>query len=507
MLRYAFRRVLWVFPSVIGVSLVVFFVLSLLPGRPEQLDASPRDLRHLRREAWLDLPLFFNVSPDDARTLTLKAVADVAGSDPAAIERGADELARLGGVALPYVLGKLDAHDPAERARIALALAPVAERMGLRTDGHHRDPREVVAFWSGFWKSRGIELRATAAHNAVVRYARYGTTARARELLLLDTFALGALIEALAPPRTDAGVLAVRRLVAVISHITGRDDRLDEHASAEEAALCIERWQAWWLVYGTDYTTLTGAARVGAFVVETRYGKWVLRALVLELGRNADGQPVLDDLRERMQRTLGMVALAIALAYLLAIPLGALSAWRARGHLDRAVATLVMVPYVLSPAVLATLALWLGWPESTPMLTATLILAAVLVADPTRQQRAELLPVLRTDYVRAAAARGAGALRVVLVHGLRNALLPLVTRAALELPGALTAAFVLEHALGLSGLGQATLEAVASHDVDWLMALAVLAAVWAVIALVATDVAAAIVDPRLRRALSSQRSA
>ena len=137
-----------------------------------------------------------------------------------------------------------------------------------------------------------------------------------------------------------------------------------------------------------------------------------------------------------------------------------------------------------------------------PLAWAVATLVAVFVADPARQGRAALLPVLASEQVRAARARGAGPWRVLFAHGLRNALAPVATRMSTEIPLALTACFVVERVYGLEGLGAATLEAVAAHDTRWLMALSLGGAVVAVVALVLSDVAYASLDPRLRVALT-----
>lgn len=203
-----------------------------------------------------------------------------------------------------------------------------------------------------------------------------------------------------------------------------------------------------------------------------------------------------------------MLLLGIAIAYLLAIGLGSLSAVYRGTALDRGIALGVLAPYALSPAVVGMLAIGLGWfpvagageVDLGPVLAAAALLALVLLADPTRHQRSSLGPVLAEDYIRAARGRGAGPWRVVVVHALRNALFPMVTRVTLELPAALTAVFVLERVFNLPGLGDSTIRAVQRGDSRWLMALAVAAAVWAVVALVLADVGHALLDPRARGA-------
>jgi ABC-type dipeptide/oligopeptide/nickel transport system permease component len=134
------------------------------------------------------------------------------------------------------------------------------------------------------------------------------------------------------------------------------------------------------------------------------------------------------------------------------------------------------------------------------------MIALSLVAAPTRQQRAALVAVLAQDFVRAARARGAGPARAIAVHGLRNAVLPVVTLAMLEPPMALGGAFVVERVFELHGLGELTLLAVQARDVSWLMAISIGAAAIAALGVIATDLAYVLVDPRLGPAVLSRRS-
>lgn len=503
MIRFAFRRMLWVFPSVIGVSLITFYVLSLVPRG----DMSPL-VEDQRRREFDDLPLFVNTDPEDVRDRTNRAKAAMVGDDSAlgmTREQGAEEIVRLGGAALPVLLPELDELGPQDRVRVALALAPLADRMHLETEGATRDPERVVVFWNRFWAARGVEFREGTAGSAVRRFARYGTEARAEQLMVLDTFALPALFAALEEPDGILEVESARRIVTMIVHMTAIDDPIAEDASSAEAVAAVRRWKRWWMVYQSDFVRLAGADRVAAFAVQTRYGKWAYEAVAMQLGLDRRGRPLFTELIRRTQVTFTILALGVALAYLLAIPLGSLAAWFRGTAVDHAIAAAVLVPYAASPALLATAAVGFGAEIEADTTLAAILLAVALLADPTRQQRSALLPALAADHVRAALARGAGRARVLFVHGLRNAMLPLVTRAAVELPVAITGCFVLEAALGLDGLGDATITAVSDHDHRWLMALSIAGAVWSVLALVLTDIAQATLDPRARSALTPQR--
>ncbi|MBI4699615.1 MAG: ABC transporter permease subunit [Deltaproteobacteria bacterium] len=497
MLRHAVRRLLWVAPSLLGVSLLTFFVLARVGERASPLSPGPGEhaQERARRAAFLDLPLFVNTAPRDVRARAAEAVLEM-GAGGARTERGRRELVRLGGAALPFVLPRLDTLAPPERAALALALAPVAGRMGLAAPAAPQDGAAAVLFWSRFWETRSAELREATARSAVERFARYGTEARADEVRVLDTLALDALFESLEEPGDRSSLGRTRRLVDLIAHATGQQDRIGPDADLDRASACVRRWQRWWLVYRSDFVPLLGAARVGAIFLQTRYGKWVHEAVVMRLGLDAQGRPVLHDLGARAAVTMALVLAAIALAYALAVPLGALgAAWRGRawGH---GLSAAALLPHVLSPAVLGVLAGTLGARSHGSIVVPSLVLALVLVADPTRHARTALVRELCEDHVRAVVARGAGPKRVLVVHALPAALVPVTCRLALELPFAVTGAFVLERVFGLSGLGEATTRAVQDHDTRWLMALALGFALVAALALVAADVAQAALDPR-----------
>jgi peptide/nickel transport system permease protein len=500
MLRHALRRLLWTLPTLIGISLVTFFLLSFVPDPTDDpafaASLSTDALAHLRRARFLDLPRFINLAPVDVRIRAARAAIAVADGDAGA-DDGRRELERLGGAALPYVLPRFDALPPEQRTRLALALAPIAQRMGLGTRDEVTDPNRAAAFWSRLWDDRGVEFRQASVRSAVSRLVRYGSTTRVADLIELDTFALDDVLGALRVPTDRAEIDRARALTDVAAHVTGRDDRIAPSDDGDAARACVERWQAFWAVYRSDYVPFTGPARVAAVLLETRYGKWALGALTQRFGRRMDGGAVLDELLARTPTTLAIVFAAIALAYAAAIPLGAISAAR-RGHrLELLIACVVLGLYAVPTAVIAVLLRGVFGASSAGIFGAALTLSLALIAAPTGQQRSALAATLTTDYVVAARARGATFTRATLVHGLRNALLPVVTLAALEGPMALGGAFVAERVFELHGLGEATIAAVRDRDTGWLMALSISAAGMAAVFVLLSDLGGAMIDHRL----------
>jgi ABC-type dipeptide/oligopeptide/nickel transport system permease component len=507
MLRYALRRTLWAIPTLFGVSLLVFFVTTLIPdpaGSPLLLPSVARwdpsavlALEERRRAHFLDLPRFFNLRPSDVETRAEEALAHVVQDDDEA-RLAAHRLARLGGAALPYVLPKLDNLAPAARGRVAVALGPVAERMGLG-DRRLADPDRAVLFWGRFWDDRALDFTDSAVERAVHRLVLHATDLRQDELLEVDTFGLDEVMRAMKETHDRQ---ALSRLASVASHVTGRTTLVPEDADPTFVRRAVADWEEWWYVHRADYVRLEGAERVGATLGETRYGKWVLRAVSGELGVSTrDGEPVIDKLRARTPLTLAMSALAMLASYALAVPLGVLGAWQ-RGHaVDRVLAVLLFAMYSLPTFWAAELLARTVPPGTASLLLPVTALTLGSLASLSRYQRASMLEVIRQDYIRTARAKGLSVFRVLVVHALRNALTPTVILAGLELPVLFGSAFIVEDVFALPGLGYETLRAVEAHDSPWLTAVILLLAVIATLGLIASDVACGMLDPKVRETI------
>jgi peptide/nickel transport system permease protein len=528
MLGHALRRLLWIVPILIGVTIVSFALLSYVPDpadEPAQAAGRTADeVTELRRERFLDLPRFVNEQPVDVRGRVDQAL-EMLQANGADSERGRDTLVRLGGAALPYLLPRLDTLEPAARARVAISLARVAERMGV-AKAQLSDPAEAVAFWNRFWADRGIDFRPANARRAARRLAMHATSTRQADLFDLDTFALeqimALLTEMSAPGPADAASRsagnpdakdsdklswdshAARRLVDAANHVSERADRIAEGATDAEAFACVRRWQRWWLAHRTDYTALTGAARVLAVLTETQYARWAERVIFLGAGTGSDGVATLQKLRARAKPTLLIAACAVAVAYGLALVLGIVGALRSRKPVDLAVAALSLAAYSIPTACLAAF-LSPGAGLRGNAVIATLVLACAMIAAPLLQIRLGLSRSLRRGSVRLTVASGAGPLRAIVGAALRNAMLPVVALGNVEMSAALGGAFVVEKAFGIAGLGDETVRAVQTHDVAWLVGLAFLTALLLAVTSIASDLLVAVIDPRLSLAVLRHR--
>ena len=181
----------------------------------------------------------------------------------------------------------------------------------------------------------------------------------------------------------------------------------------------------------------------------------------------------------RVSATLALTSLAIAIV--VAFPLGTVAAVRPGGRADNVVTfvtqSLVALPeYWLAPLAILVFALHLGWLPSAGWLEPAHIVmpACVLALRPlayfTRVARASMLDVLSAPYMTAARSRGLGVAQSIVAHGLRNAAPPVMTLFGIWLAGLIGGAVVVEVIFAIPGMGRLVYSAVVNHDIPLLQA-------------------------------------
>ncbi len=248
-----------------------------------------------------------------------------------------------------------------------------------------------------------------------------------------------------------------------------------------------------------------------------RFAHWIGNAATGDLGRSLrSNEPVVRMLADRIPVTLQLTLMSIVIAILIGLPAGIVAA-RFRGTLLDVAASIVAmtsvaIPYFWMGVLLIMLfALKLAWlPPSgyvpflsdpvgnlklmiLPSLTIGTAFAALIM----RQTRASLLQVLSQDYIRSARAKGLSEPAVLLRHGLRNALIPVVTVIGLQIGALLGGAVVTETVFSLPGLGRMMVNGIFQRDFPVIQG-AILFIVLAVIVVnLVTDALYAWLDPRV----------
>ncbi|MFZ5894196.1 MAG: hypothetical protein ACOY0T_24260 [Myxococcota bacterium] len=263
----------------------------------------------------VELPFYFNPTPRNVHDLARDALRRItAGHDPEA-ER---TLVRLGGAALPHVLPDLDTLAPSARGRVALALTPLARRMGVANEEDLANEDAAVGFWARFWQDRAFDFRPPVVKRLVGRLAHRSNALRYDDLVHLDTYAVGELLRTLGSMRTQDDVLRAERLTRVLAHVTGRGPIVDRQMSPSQAAQAVREWRRFAAEEGADFTTLDGPMRVLAMFTQTRYGSWFGRQVLSLRERSTEAAPTFGIGWPAASRSL----LRFCLALLIAIPLG-----------------------------------------------------------------------------------------------------------------------------------------------------------------------------------------
>jgi peptide/nickel transport system permease protein len=475
-MRSVLRRLLWLGPTLVLVTMVTFGALSIaIPSGPEE---------HR-------LPLFFNPDPGAAERLATRALARVAGGDAAA-ER---ELAALGGAALPFILPALDSLSPEGRARTVRALRPVGARMGFDIDPSWEPSREVL-FWTRFWDEHSIDYRPVVVRRAVLRFVQRSTVLRDTEVRQLDTYALEELIAHMTPVDEPSDIDKVRRLSQLVTDMTGGPrPAFEGDGDLAEATRVAAAWTDWWSRERTRYKTYKGTERVTAMLRDTRYGAWVTQAVRRELGLVDGGRSAWEVLREGSRITLPLLASGVVGVWVLSALAGAAGALgkRGPGSLFRVLAVLrAALPTVV---IAVTLTWWWGDGARRPWVGALLMLGAGASLSPL--YRGALAEVARGDFIRTLRSLGAPRWQVSLTT-LRLSSSAIIVQLGAQLSSLISLTFVVEYALGLPGLGTRTIHALHHPDLNWLMAITICTALFVGLLHATSELLLGALDPRWR---------
>lgn len=241
-----------------------------------------------------------------------------------------------------------------------------------------------------------------------------------------------------------------------------------------------------------------------------QYLEYLRGLLTFDLGRSyVQNVSVWTLIASRLPYTLMLAGGALLVAIGLGIPLGVIMAVRRGRVTSKAIMGFVlagqsMPTFWSAILMIMVFAVWLGWlPPSGARDWPSLIMPSVALgllsmATFARVARTAVLDELEKDYVRTAHAKGVPITRIVIRHLLRNASIPVVTVAALEIANLLAGAVIVETVFAWPGLGQLTVQAIAARDFMVVQGVVLLGAVTAIALNLVADVLYSVIDPRIR---------
>jgi peptide/nickel transport system permease protein len=249
-----------------------------------------------------------------------------------------------------------------------------------------------------------------------------------------------------------------------------------------------------------------------------QFGQWLYHLAELDLGRSIfSNQPVTKLIGQRIEPTLLLAVLTTILTILFAIPAGVIAAWRARTWVDRSVMAMSVsgfsVPvFVIGYGLIYLFSIKLGWfpvqgykPLSAGLdaclrsiFLPSVALALVFSALVARVTRAAMLEILNEGYVRTARAKGARPPRVLLLHALKNAGVPVVTVLGIGFAVLLGGVVVTESVFNIPGMGRLTVDAILHRDYPIVQGVMLVFSVVLIAINLIVDLSYALFDPRIR---------
>ncbi len=473
MLQYTIKRLLLTIPTFFFISLLLFFVLNIAPGRPgasgggqqgeSQNQEQKESYRIFKEQFNLDKPILFNtrygLQQDEVRALLVDAYNMTGTASAAERIEAQDALEDYGNYLVRHLVPLLEDSDPEIREAAARTLT-VASR--LRFVSERRGDATVAR----------TQNREISRKNEAVKLWKWG-------------------------PDTP---------------------------EIEQAELTAQ-WQAWFVEHEATYTYTTGQ-KIHAFFLDTRFAKYWSNLLHLDFGvSNADRRPVFETVLSKLKYSLSLTFTSVVLAYLIAVPLGVFSAIRQGTRLDSAVTVLLFIMYSLPTFFTGTVLLRLltegepvAWfptgnfqtmtsdPMTTwdqlkdilwhlvlPIATYTSVSLAVL----SRYARAGVIEVIRADYIRTARAKGLSEPVVIIKHAVRNGMIPILTLLGGLLPSLVAGSVIIEVVFNIPGMGQYIYDAINLRDYNAVMAVLLTSSFLALIGILISDLSYALVDPRI----------
>jgi peptide/nickel transport system permease protein len=249
-----------------------------------------------------------------------------------------------------------------------------------------------------------------------------------------------------------------------------------------------------------------------------QFGGWLWRILHFDLGTSIfTNLPVTSMIAQRIEPTLSLMLLTLAMTLVVAVPLGVVAAWKAGSWIDRlimafAVSAFSLPVFVVGSMLAYVFALeldWLPvqgytpfsqgfWPWLQSLILPSIALGCVYIALIARITRASMLEVLQQDYIRTGRAKGLGQRSILFVHALKNAAVPIVTVIGIGIALLIGGAVVTESVFAIPGLGRLTVDAILRRDYPVIQGIVLMFSFLYTLVNLMVDVTYTLIDPRIR---------
>lgn len=478
MIAYITKRILWMIPTFFAISLIIFLILNLAPGKPggtltgasEGQDASGSNresYRIFKSQFNLDKPVLFNTRyalGDDVVEGHLRVFANEDGSHPMKdVIKSQELLEDYGQYSVPALVRIINKRE----------ISPKMRLLALETLLQNAQRYPVNAYASNLdEKTKKINNEIDLENNELRTYA--------------------------CPSSADEATVAA----------------------------AVAKWNAW---YGKNKSRFeySFGRKIAIFFTDTRFFKYWENLIRFDFGvSHVDKQPVMGKILSKLKYSLCLSVPAVILAYIISVPLGVFSAVKQNSLFDRVCAVILFMLYSLPSFFVATILLYffsqggdfikifptggfqnpnfegltvlqqIGdvlWHLVLPLICMTYGSFASL----SRYARTGMLDVIRSDYVRTARAKGLSEFVVVVKHAMRNGMIPIITLLGTLLPVIIGGSVIIEYIFGIPGMGLLSITSIYNRDYNMIMGIQLISAILVLIGILLSDLMYALVDPRI----------
>lgn len=220
-------------------------------------------------------------------------------------------------------------------------------------------------------------------------------------------------------------------------------------------------------------------------------------------------QPVWDLISPKLIPSLEMGLIAVMIGIVLGSFLSVIAAVKQNTWIDYLATTVSVIAVSVPSFVLAVLLQnvfsvqlrWFpvaGWEGLPTIVLPSLSLSAIVMATVSRYIRSEMIEVLNSDYILLAYAKGVPQYKIIFVHALRNALIPVITVIVPMTASIMTGTLTIENIFGVPGLGDQFVRSIATNDFSLIMAITILFSSFFIVSIFVVDILYGIIDPRIR---------
>jgi peptide/nickel transport system permease protein len=269
------------------------------------------------------------------------------------------------------------------------------------------------------------------------------------------------------------------------------------------------------MILGATYTEEQYIAKVEEYGLDRPYivqlGSYMFNLITKgDMGVSfVTGRPVVKELDGRIGITLKLGILSCSLTFLIAIPIGIISAVKQNSLVDYTFTSLAvflaaMPGFWLALMLIIVFSLKLGWLPSSglrswkayilPVLCNALSATAVTM----RMTRSSMLEVIRQDYISTARAKGVSETRVIIRHALRNALIPVITVIGSQFSAIIGGSVVVENIFSIQGIGSKLVSAIGNRDYQMVLGITVIICGFTMVVMLLVDLVYSFVDPRIK---------